>query len=282
MATRNDSKHAGRRVGDGEVKTAHHDEVLVWAVKNLSSLVAEDWGFAPDEVEALAVDARSKGERAANSLSMSMSRFAKGKQKLTNWSTDAIREVEIGEVTRALLAKAASEASTSEVIQAIRALAPSPDFANAKLVGVEIMKPVRLVETKANQDWKLTPAGFVDLVASVDFPKEFEVEVANEVWGYDVDRRLDIFHSEQNLVDLAREFRPASVKLLPRFEKVSIWFTVRSGDFTLGEILQEIKVLRTLESKDHQVALIADGVRPEIRTLVESEGIVVIDRQDHL
>ena len=56
--------------------------------------------------------------------------------------------------------------------------------------------------------------------------------------------------------------------------------SVRTGDFTLGQVLRELRSLRRLKGGQNQaVVLFVDGIDPGMRGHIEHEGFLVFDKQ---
>lgn len=89
-------------------------------------------------------------------------------------------------------------------------------------------------------------------------------------------------HSEQQVAELHKAFVPTSVAARALGEEVTVWMSVRTEPFSLGQVLRELRVLKRIQGSSHTVALVVDGIEPGKRAHIEHEGFMVIDMQSYV
>ncbi len=285
MATRKSSKPAGRAVKDEEVKSAYHDEVLNWLIENLDEVVSDRWGMDSDRLSAVVEKARSSAlEWLDGPAKRKFDAYASGKVTKVGWNDEPL-----GKGVQEAMIKASSRiAAVRDRIVSIRS---AEDSGDAKLKTYEVMKRVSRIETKSvgagyNKRVMETSvdAGYVDLCASAYLPTGCAIRIAGASYN-DAEHFVEKTLLEPWDSDSVRKFADAfshdNVRLTMEVADLSVWFSVRTGDFTLGEILQELKDLAALEKGDHAVALVVDGIDPRMLSNIEHEGFVVVDRDDY-
>lgn len=275
MVTRKAGKPAGRNaVKDAEVKTAYHDEVLNWLIDKLDVVVADRWGMSPDGLAVALQEAR---------------------QAVSLWITEELAEElasyldgsrrPLGAKAKAALSEAA--ARIPDVLAGVAKWEPRQDIGNSFLKTHEVMKQVCRVEQRPMTSDKRLDAGYVDVAATIFMPNELMLVLKG--FSSSPEGLLGNFHSselssgldDKAIESIASAFKRSSLTMHPLGDELEVWFSVRTGAFTLGEILQELKALKNLEDKAQEVALVVDGIDQKMRERIEHEGFVVIDREDY-
>lgn len=144
----------------------------------------------------------------------------------------------------------------------------------------EVMKPVYRIEHHAT-DTKSHEAGFIDVEALIFKPREFEIRIKGIEREYGNQKHITHLGNESEFQELAQAFVPANVSVVAKGVTTTVWMSVRTGSFTLGEILQELKALRQLGEKTQAVALVVDGLDEKVRVHIEREGFFVIDKSEY-
>lgn len=273
-------RHAGRTVSDAEVKTTLHDNILHWLAENLGTQVATRLRLPEAAFNAAADTARSEAQ--------------------ATWDDTAkkLRELQASEGTFRRKEGEPAPLSAQERLSLEQAALhfegwvqqfplPVPDesLACARLQSHELMKMVNRIERKQSRyggraEPKVTPAGFVDLAAEVFVPQGLRVgesllDSLDATYGYLQEDRL-----AETMERVQRQMkRPPSWTAVGCTRPLLV--TVRSTPFTLGEVLQELKTLATLEDGNQVVALAVDGIAQEMRQHIESEGFLVFCVDDH-
>lgn len=281
MATKKSSQPAGRGVKDEEVKTAYHDELLNWLIDNLAEVITDRWGMTSDEVERSMEEARQKELKWID-------RGAKDRfEKCADPNAEDGYDRPLSDAARHSMKLA--ESRVPAVRSRIASIVPLESFGDAVLKTYEVMKRVSRVQTKSvgagykKQEAVIrSDAGYVDLEAVAFVPAEAQIRIADcSERSQDEATRSWVFFSSEDVTDFAEAFKPDNVVLSQLGSEERLWFSVRTGSFTLGEILQELKELSVLEDGKHQVALVVDGIDAGMLSKIEREGFVVVDRNSY-
>lgn len=283
MVTRKSRKSASRAVQDEEVKTLYHDEVLNWLIDSLDVVVAASWGLNEADLSRCLDEARSSAKQwVSDDVCRSLKEFASGdRQPRERRFFDEDDEIiSIGEPTRRLLKNAAGR--TKDVISLVSTFAPDAGIGDASLETYEVMKPVFKIEARTNVDDKIIEAGYVDLAAKIFVPEKLEFVINGVEREYSHFEHISNARKDEDFRKIAEAFDPGNVKLSVRGQRHSLWFSVRTSSFTLGEILQELKALSALEDKKQVVSLVVDSIDPKMREKIEREGFAVVSRGDFL
>lgn len=281
MVTRKSSRPDGRGYLEEEVKSEYHDDVLNWLIDNVSTVVADRWGLDDENLNEAMEKARKSGTGwVQDAVCSTLKEYAEGKRqpRPEPRSDKNTPPVQLSESTQLALSDALRRADA--VKKRINTFKPGKEAGNASLTQYEVMKPVCRVEERSSSSAKRIEAGYVDLVASIFVPNELEFEIdgiEEHIGSY----RLLLTYSEADLQEKAQALAPANVKLSIKGVRHHVWMSVRTGSFTLGEILQELKALRALEDRSQFVALVVDGIDPKMLTNIEREGFVVIDKGNY-
>jgi hypothetical protein len=282
MVTRKSTKAAGRGVKDEEVKTAYHDEVLNWLIDNLDVVAADRWGWndVVAEVRSAQEWARTWIERA---VAVELQEFGIGKlvpyDPLRVVRGETCKRFELEQNTKAALLAAASRVPL--VLGAIDAFKAPDGVGDASVKSFEVMKKLQRIERKGAKGQTITEAGYVDLGARLFVPDGLRfcfdgLSSQNaHASGLDDEEEDDI-----QFLRAAEGFWPEKVQTKVVGHETDVWFSVRTSAFTLGEILQELKELKSLGGEETEVALVVDGIERRMERLIEREGFVVINR-DH-
>jgi hypothetical protein len=290
MAASKREKPAARNaVKDEEVKTAEHDALLHWLIENVSDVVADRWGLAEGEVsEKLAVAKKTAKEWVEGSVLETLQGYAEGtlKREPDLWRVGRKKGEDDGtlsEPTRRAAAMAVQRVPA--VAKAIASLPDDAKLGDALLKRYEVMKFVYQREPRADGTHKEIGAGYVDLAASVLIPADLRIVVkgisreARERYEW-YRSRLDAW-DDNELKQQIDAMTPKNVEIEKRGNVQDIWFSVRSGSFTLGEVLQELKGLQRLDDGEHSVALVVDLINAQMLERIEHEGFTVIVRSDY-
>lgn len=264
-------KLAGRPTAEDEVKTTEHDALLAWLIEHLDEvadqLFGRDEAWLREKVKA----AKKAAKEHWQSLAREFHEHAKEGATLKN---NQFQPVNVTPEGRRDFAKAA------DILRQWASEMPfeeAPDsFASGRVESYEAMKPVERVEDRPTTT-KRSPAGFVDLAAVMREPeslslKEGQRDDSNNLFNY--------YAQEDALLAFVEALTPESVTWSIRSKRHAVWFSVRSGQFTLGEILQELKNLRRLEDQKHTVALCVAHIGEDLRAHIEHEGFPVIAAED--
>lgn len=283
MVTRKSSRPAGRGHLEEEVKSEYHDDVLNWLIDNLSTVVGDRWGLDDESLNEAVKNARKSGtEWVQDTVCSALKEYAEGKRQPEpdRRAAKNTPPVQLSESTQLALSDALRRADA--VKKRVSTFIPSKDTGNASLTQYEVMMPVCRVEARPSSSDKRVEAGYVDLVASIFLPSELEFQIDGiEVQTGSYRYLLRYPDSEADLQKMAQSFAPPNVNLSVRGVRRQVWMSVRTGSFTLGEILQELKALRALEDRSQFVALVVDGIDSRMFTNIEREGFVVIDKRDY-
>lgn len=152
---------------------------------------------------------------------------------------------------------------------------PPADLFAPTLSTYEVMRAVELEPRGSSGTSGLgrrPPMGFVDLAAVVERVTWVSLECEED----EPDPRAGSGSGE-------RAARPGRKEVAARHGEwsnmtvpVTLWFTVRAGAFTLGEVLQELKTLKTLERQEQTVVLCVARIAPALREVIEHEGFDVV------
>jgi hypothetical protein len=274
------NQRAGGKVSDEEVKSTLHDEVLNWLADNLEAVVGDRYGIGSEKFATQVVNARRKLAQSLADEADELERFIRGERDL---SSD-LRFLGKAPGERLNLSEVGKEAfeAAAESLHAWAAKAPLADppesASRATVRGFELMAMVNRLETRHSGEVKATPAGFVDLYATVFVPSALEVpfQVAFESWRFVMSDM-----KEPEAVALVKKCVSQKLKWERVGEEVPLFISVRTGSFTLGEILQELRTLKSLEKGQQEVALAVDGIADDMRKKIEREGFVVISMDDY-
>lgn len=279
MVTRKASKPAGRGVKDEEVKSAHHDEILNWLIENLDTVVADRWGMSTDALDAALSKAKKDGlDWLQNTVVRKLNEYADGTRKLSSRDGSGVLRDE----TKALLLQALQR--NPKVKKAVADIQVKESDGDAMVQAFEVMKQVERVEQKGSRyDPRTvrTPTGFVDLEAVIFLPERLRITIPGISGDEEYESTISGLRTNEQLAEAVKSFTPNNVGLTRYGARYRLWFSVRTSAFTLGEILQELKELRSLESGTSLVALVVDGIDPRMRELIERESFTVIDRDDY-
>lgn len=259
MPSRSTEKRAGGKVVDMEVKSSYHDEILNWLISNIDEVVRTLFSWDVDQC--MNAWGNSNLDRALDEVEQSV-------EELERRLSSADKEsAEVG----ALRIK--------EGKAVLREKRSPPTGVTATLKAYEVMTPVKRIERKRDGlgravYGKETAAGFVDLTAVFHRPVGFVHSAVTPYgfhWGRDTEEEFANSLSNSNY----------GIESGPNLEETSLWVSVRSGAHTLGEILQELKTLQSLEYGSHEVALAVDGIEDMMRSRIEAEGFYVISMDDY-
>lgn len=279
MATAKKLTHAGRKIADAEVKDQYHDEILNWLIDNLDGLVAEHFGFGEVACQAALVDAKEEFDSyMKNQVEPLIEEGLKTKQIDSDWRGI----LELDEAAQRVFQTA--KTSLSAIRKRASAFSFQAQVGDGSVVSSEVMKRVSYFETKPTRgdsygvQAKEVPAGYIDLCASIFKTHGFRFKI--EGIGSNEDRAPQ-FYSLSTCVEFARAIGAENLGFFATGETRPVFFSVRIGSFTLGEVLQELKELKQLETKQQDVVLVVDNLDPSIRKKIEAEGFMVIARGDY-
>lgn len=291
MAANKREKPAARNaVKDEEVKTAEHDALLNWLIDNLADVVGDRWGIAEGELsEALAAAKKKAAEWVNDSILKTLQGYAEGTQKRRGgmWTLRGKEKDDDGTLSdETRRAAAMAEKRVPAVVKAIASLRADAELGNAVVKTYEVMKFVYQWEPRADGAHKEIGAGYVDLVASVFMPEDLRIVVkglsqaAEERYEW-YSCKLSSTWEEKALRQQIDAVTAENVSIETRGHKHAIWFSIRSGDFTLGEVLQELRSLQRLDDGRHSVALVVSEMDAKIVERIEHEGFPVIVSSDY-
>lgn len=267
---------AGLKKVDPEVKDAYHDEVLNWAIDNLANIVTSRLGLDSAQAVAELEKARSAIYQFLDTDIDGFLSRAIEKKQLHSWrGAIDLDSVAIGAFKTAKM-------NIRGIKRQVDKLGFEPADAVARVESFEVMKRVTYYEKKLtrnghSQEIKEIPAGYIDLFATGFSPSGFSFGIEN--CSKDVINRPS-FHDQEHAVRFARSINAENISLHPVGKRFSIFFSVRTDAFTLGEVLQEMKDLEQLEDQQQEVALIVDHIPHAMRIKIEAEGFMVFARSD--
>lgn len=278
MATKN-SKPAGRKIADTEVKDSYHDEVLNWLIDNIESLISATFDMEEEEVNSQLSKAKEKfNDLMRNTVTRELDRLLKDKVV----SIYSHLETELDKAT--LLKLEDAKKHIEPAIKVCARLKLGSSEGEAAIQSYEVMKRVAYLETKQErgsyrETTKEIPAGYVDLFAEVFVPNGFAIML--EGLGFNEQSSSISLYDVKCCARLAESIKSKELRAIKIGEKRNLFFSVRTGPFTLGEVLQELKELRELEDQQQNVVLVVDNIDPSMRSKIEREGFMVIARCDH-
>ena len=285
MVTTKTDKPAGRVLKDKEVLTVRHDELLSWSIDHLETLVADNWGLSQDEMPEAIAEARESAATWLDRFQHELAKFESGERTVTvrdGGINDDDEETQVSNETIASIKSAMKR--KVPLHQAIFAHSTADETGDALLKSFTVMKPVCKVDTRKYNDYKRTPAGFIDLVAEIFSPAKLQIRIENAPREKS-DDDYNFFSRYYTQDEEVRKGADALVKdglqCIPLGTKKSIWFSVRSDSFTLGQILQELKSLKQLEDETQEIALVVTDITDRMRQNIEREGFIVIAREDY-
>lgn len=282
MATRGTRKPAGRADADAEVNTAKHDEVLTWLLDNLAMVVAHQWGMSGPEIQASIEPSRAAAIKwLEGPYRSAVTGLASGTLAPSYWA-QSVSGVEgpvtIGESTKALLHTIALQVSA--VSDRMRNFEVDPALGRASISKYAAMEEIEVIEKLSYGVEQRTQFGYIDVAATVFVPKRLELLVEGVERDAANWHHVSHMHTEKQVRVLEAAFRPGSVTARAFGEDLQVWISVRTGDFTLGQVLRELRSLRRLKGGQNQaVGLFVDGIDPGMRGHIEHEGFLVFDKQ---
>jgi hypothetical protein len=270
MATRKASTSGVLANMDDELRSARHDDILNWLVDSLDLVVDRLFTRSPEWMEKIAGEKRAESRRHVEDVC----------RRLESISQSASDEVpRTGVPIRLILDPATRDAARDKAAELSRWL-ECPDWdrcknelGRAKLLNWEMLKPVAQVQPgKApGRPPRRTESGFVDLCVSV------QRTVALELSGLPEFRRSSLVGAARD-VDVLSNVAIGQLAWTAVHATFDLWVTVRSGSFTLGEVLYELKALRQLEDGQHRVALCVDSLPVDTAGKLRHERLYVIEK----
>ena len=152
-----------------------------------------------------------------------------------------------------------------------RDFVPMPDdnVGQAVVTQYEVMRRVALEKPRGPRP---PPMGFVDVEAIVRRVGTMHLS-ERAVLSDDTYRPDDEVTARRWLGSLKS---PQELEWVTFQETIRMWFTVRTGAFTLGAILQELKTLAALEARDQSVAVCVDRLDDTMIERINHEGFFVV------
>jgi nucleoid DNA-binding protein len=271
MPTRKASKSAGRVTMDEELRTARHDEILNWLVDSLDLVVDAMLTRSPEWIEKMAGEKRAESRRHLEDVCRRLEAVAQGRgDDLPRMGGPAASSAGGGPPRDAARAKAAELRAWLEHADWGRC---AGRLGRASLLSWEILKPVAQLQPSKSpgRPRRRVDAGFVDLCASVARAATLELGGLAEF------RRHSLVGSARD-ADILRDVTIGPLTWSASMAKFDLWVSVRSGPFTLGEVLHELKSLRLLEDAQQRVALCVDGLSADMASKLRHERLYVIDK----
>lgn len=293
MHTPQKYKPAGRGVKDTEVLSAEHDALLSWAIKYLDQIVANTWGLDSNAFENEIEEARQRAKNWLDDAYSELTEFHSGERKLSSRLANFFRNVETQEEHESISSETTDSINLAlkrkqSVYKVVSAINLSHTAADAKLNEFSVMKPVYKVEERPRADDKWIHAGFIDIEAKIFIPSEFLIDLkdyprergsrTNDIFPY--------YGSDKELREFADALVKEGVRINTYGRTRNIWISVRTDNFTLGQILQELKALRLLQCESDrdttkEIILLVNQIDNEMRNIIDHEGFVVIARDDY-
>lgn len=279
MTVKEKNKPAARGVADKRVLDQQHEALLKWTLENLSMLVASRWALEEEKLPELALKAQRSTFKSIDKICDSASRNEPD-YIMTDEEEEAAKNAPI----------TAENQTVIDVIPAFKAklegvladLKVPQKTTQGTLKNHALMEQVFKVEPRQYGYDKRTPAGFIDIKTLIHQPESLSLI-------FDVKDPLE--HGEDPLSEifpyyLSREFllnfAAGKSWRTPRYKSCGknkyVWFTVRSDTFTLGQIMQELRTLSSLEDGEQEVVLVVNEIDKTNRSHIEREGFKVIDR----
>jgi hypothetical protein len=257
-----------RPVIDEEVKTARHDEVLNWLVDSLEDVIDAVFSRAPDWLEREATAQRALGLGKIDDVCRRLEAIAAGRvDEMSGLSSSRKHSAAVMDAARS------KAAEFRRWMMKPAWPAPQTTIGKATVVRWEIMKPVLdVVPTPlSNRPGHARDAGFVDLCVTFSSTDKLSLNGIPEFHRYSLrDSGEDI--------DIVTGLTMGPLNWSAIQRDRDLWISVRTGSFTLGEVLQELKTLRQLGESEHLVALCVDAIAPEMAAKILHERIHVIDK----
>lgn len=277
MATAKKLTTAGRQKVDPDVKDRYHDEVLNWMIDNLPDVVADRVGLSAESAEAALAQAKEQFDYFLREKVEALIARALNDKKLYSWQG----EIELD--ASAQRGFQTAQENISAIRKNVSKFSLAEDEGDGKVQSFEVMKRVTHHETKPARrgygiETKETPAGYVDLFASIFVPSGFRFKLD----GVHVNDHGEIsLYDQKSCVKFTSAIRLTALSLHGLGKVCPFFFSVRTDPFTLGEVLQELKELQNLEDGKQDVALVVDNIDPSIRRKIEAEGFMVFARTDY-
>lgn len=285
-ADRSKVQRAGRAVTEAEVLTPEHDALVI----KLHSLVAEVcdrlFGLTQEELEKLELKHLDDGLRR---LEVHTTRL---RELLTpTFTYDKWQRGRAAGENRAAAATTPSKpifAAAQKALQVLEHLKKSkpPDLYSATLVKVTGARlQTQLTQTVSkNYDRKRVDLGYVDLYVEFQVPPWVETLLLVKSQPLELSE-LGYFSSEAALLKQLQQVSDATVLGYRTSEPMTSWehalFTVRTGEFTLMEALQEMRNLtKSDQGFNAKIVLIAPSLPAEWKDLIWREGFFALDDVD--
>lgn len=279
MTTKNAPKRAGRKVSDVEVKTAEHDELLMWLLDAWPSVATERWAPTASTLSQWHEDAKADAREWTDQTYQRFKLFIDDPARelpyaemmddlFTMDSSGAVKAHREPEIASAKARRTFSQAApfrdaVIEKLSESREIEiPTPHL---EVVSCEVMRPVEAENSR--QSW-----GFVDMSSRLKRISGLRFMAGSCAMSHRV-------RHDSSLTERAESLLPDAIRLAAQSEEIEVWCTIRSGSFTLGEVLQELKTLRELGGRRHETALVVEQINPVMRSTVEREGFPVIERR---
>lgn len=293
MPTPKKDKPAGRGVKDKEVLSAEHDALLSWAIKYLDKIVADTWGLDPDAFENEIEKARQRAKRWLDGAYKELTEFQSGERKVFRGYGTIFTDVETPEKYEPISPETTDSINLAikrkqSVYKAASTIKISPASADAKLKDCSVMKPVYKVEERPRTEDKWIDAGFIDIEAKIFVPDEYVIDLKDHPLGRS-SRTIGIvsqYSSDEDLREFADAFVKNGVRITTYGTILNIWISVRTDNFTLGQVLQELKTLRQLQcesdrDRTKEIVLLVNHINEEMRDIITHEGFCVIACDDY-
>lgn len=264
MPSSKPAKPAGRSTKDKEILSAKHDELLMWTADHLKMLTAYLFPM----------------ERAVYIERLSQSKLEKGEylQRIFAKLRQVLEDPELGFEMPTDLRRSVSDVLRREkpLLKSLSAIQLEDGDLFKSPQKFSLMHPVEEVAVDRYNYPKRTPAGFVDIQAMVYIPNEFFVETSHYSL-LDFSKKI----TEKSLRELVQKLNSVELHLTPYGDSIEIWFAVRTDNFTLGQILQDLKRLKMLENKQQMVVLVVNEISEAMSQLIAHEGFSVLARNSH-
>jgi len=266
----------GQRATNEEIATKEHDALLRWLIDNLDAVAEDLYGKGPEWIEEQAGQARERSAQRWTRYAEQLEE--RGKQGATMPAGRfGLEQKPVSDEARALFKKKAQELGAWAGSMPFDR--PDDSLAEASVVSYEAMKPVERLDDKPTTT-KRSRAGFVDVAAIVREPQTLILQEDKEADSRD-SFVGGMYDTEEEVRKRAEKLQKDKVGWWMRSTGLDVWFRVRTQEFTLGEILQELKALRQLENKKQVVVLCVRQIEDDLREHIEHEGFGVVAAADY-
>ncbi len=260
---------------EAEVKSAEHDDLLMWLIQNLEAVARKLFDRPAGWLEDVKEESKREYEDGCDRVVGKLESLAKAGAVLEPAPFSDRRESG-GVVVDEVLASKMSRAATA--LRQAKQIFPSAGELEST-AGHAILGLYEVMQRLPNTDdlpakLRARTGEFVDLSFVVNSVKSISYKSwVTRDWHSHYDRDLELV---ERACDEGRADRRVE-SWTTEHESSRCWVDVRVESFTLGDVLQDLKTLKSLED-GRQVILCVKTIDAGMRKLIEREGFPVVVR----